>query len=85
MKILSKGNWPESKSSFRYKRIFVGNKNFCGGSTDLTDMKNSNHDRKSSSGDSSMGKGKRPNKQPTLSKWEVTGEAKAKPEFGIRR
>ena len=87
MKILSKGNRPESKSSFRYKRIFVGNKNFCGGSTDLTDAKNcyagkrtSNHDRKNSSGDSSMGKGKMHYKQPTLSKWEVTGEA-----IGIRR
>ena len=91
MKILSKGNRPESKRSFRYNRIFVENKNFCGGSMDLTDMncyagkRTSNHNRSNSAGNSSMGKGKMPYKQPTLSKWEVAGEAKAKPEFGIRR
>ena len=64
-------NRPESKSSFRYKRIVVEKKNFCGGSRDLTDAKNcyagkrtSNVDRKNSSGDSSIGESSLTNSPP---------------------
>ena len=62
-------NRPESKSSFRYRRIVVENKNFGEESRDWTDVRNcyaekrtSNVDRKNSSGDSNIGESKMPYK-----------------------
>ena len=58
-------NRPESKSSFRYRRIVVENKNFGEESRDWTDVRNcyaekrtSNGDKKNSSGDSGRQKAK---------------------------